>query len=413
MVTGWRAKGLPQCSRRTILSRSRPALFAPLETPHFTEMKLFIVDDDYPSSTDVYADVFAHVRVKAYAETHTCVVGSLRRKQSYTYEGIRVEAFASVDAMHAYVQRFTPDVILVHFAFRAAIDGFLLRVQCRIIVWVHGCEALGWYRRLFNLRGGALLPRPFYRMVRANVLQLLSLRRLIRASNGGKAVEFVFVSRWMKRICETDTLSRVIQSHIIPNPIDNRLFRPMEKSEEQRRRILMIRPFDSKKYAVDIAIEAIELIQKYPWFKDASVVIYGRGEKFAATTRSISCLPNVKLHPTFIPQNEIPTVHADAGIFLCPTRQDAQGVSMCEAMSSGLVPVTSENTAIPEFVTHGVSGFMARDAHEIAMAIDRLVTNPNLFCEMSRAASRSIIDFAGIESVIRRELALIEGGADR
>ena len=36
------------------------------------------------------------------------------------------------------------------------------------------------------------------------------------------------------------------------------------------------------------------------------------------------------------------------GIFICPTRQDAQGVSMCEAMSSGLVPITLYNTAIPE-----------------------------------------------------------------
>ena len=59
---------------------------------------------------------------------------------------------------------------------------------------------------------------------------------------------------------------------------------------------------------------------------------------------------NVEIKRTFLSQNDISKYHNENGFFICPTRQDAQGVSMCEAMSSGLIPISSNNTAIPEFL---------------------------------------------------------------
>ena len=43
-------------------------------------------------------------------------------------------------------------------------------------------------------------------------------------------------------------------------------------------------------------------------------------------------------------------MHKKNGIFMVPTRLDSQGVSRDEAMSSGLVPITNNVAAIPEFV---------------------------------------------------------------
>ena len=81
---------------------------------------------------------------------------------------------------------------------------------------------------------------------------------------------------------------------------------------------------------------------------------------------------------------------------LIPTRQDAQGVSMCEAMSSGLVPVTSNNTAIPEYV------------NELKDAIQEMYYSPDIFLKKSKKASQHINKICSPQKVITKELDLIK-----
>lgn len=91
---------------------------------------------------------------------------------------------------------------------------------------------------------------------------------------------------------------------------------------------------------------------------------------------------------------------------LIPTRQDAQGVSMCEAMSSGLVPLTSNNTAIPEYV-YDDCGYLTNNYHELAAAIEELYYDSNLFLEKSKNASKNISELCSPKVVIKKELELI------
>jgi len=99
-------------------------------------------------------------------------------------------------------------------------------------------------------------------------------------------------------------------------------------------------------------------------------------------------------------------LHDRHGVFLCPTRQDAQGVSMCEAMASGLVPITSDNTAIPEFVSDE-EGYLTRGADEIAMAIRTLDEQPQLFLEKSRKAAARSLAQTGWQATVAQEIELI------
>ena len=102
-------------------------------------------------------------------------------------------------------------------------------------------------------------------------------------------------------------------------------------------------------------------------------------------------------------------MHRDHGVFLCPTRMDAQGVSRDEAMSSGLVPVTSNAAAVPEFVDTQC-GFLAEpeDSSQLANAIRVLHEEPATFMAMSRAAAARVRAQSGFEQTIRREIALID-----
>ena len=256
----------------------------------------------------------------------------------------------------------------------------------------------------FNVRvNGA-----FLRYIASNVLQLSRMRRLYRyIRTHRERTAIVFVSEWMRRIASINALSAVRPYSVIPNPIDTDLFRFARKDPKLRAKILLIRSFGSRKYANDLAVNAILALREHPYFHELSFTIVGSGQLFASLTAPLRALSNVTLVEGFMTRSAIQALHASHGVFLCPTRQDAQGVSMCEAMASGLVPITSRNTAIPEFVTDGESGYLCAGPDEMAAAMTDLWESPDKFQRMSAAASRSIGAKASSTIVIPAELSLM------
>jgi glycosyltransferase involved in cell wall biosynthesis len=87
---------------------------------------------------------------------------------------------------------------------------------------------------------------------------------------------------------------------------------------------------------------------------------------------------------------------------------DAQGVSRDEAMASGLVPVTSGVTAVPEFVDQEC-GFLVPldDAVGLAAAIETLYHDPARFERMSAAAAARVRKQSGPDLTAGRELELL------
>lgn len=369
-------------------------------------MKLLILDENYPHVDNLMGDVFVHVRAKEYNRQHTVKVFSFFHSPgSLVYEGIALQLFDSTKKLLEAINNYKPDKILIHFYQFWMLEGIIKKVSVPVIIWVHGYEALGWYRRLFNY---TLYSPVLFNYIRSNTRQQFHFRKLIKYANSTTQVSFVFVSAWMKKITEADTLSRINNCYIIPNPIDTHLFQYREKEPELRKKILLLRSFGSRKYANDIAAEAIQLLAVKPLFKELQFTIIGTGGLFKSITTPLAPYHNVKLQEKAIRQKMIPALHQEHGIFICPTRQDAQGVSMCEAMSSGLVPVTSNNTAIPEFILHLQTGFTTNNAAEVAAAIELMYHKPDLFVQISQQAAISIRQKCSLDNIIKKELSIIE-----
>jgi glycosyltransferase involved in cell wall biosynthesis len=374
-------------------------------------MRVLVIDDNYPAPDNLYGDVFAHVRVKEYlnAFPQTVVAACLsRQKDDYNHEGVDVRCVKSIKGLVSLVESYHPDIILIHFATFPIIKEVIFRFNVPFIIWVHGFEALAWYRRLFNFKS----LRNFLAYVKGNVIQLFYFRKLIKRSNETGKIHFVFVSEWMKRVAETDCLTRIRNYSIIPNPINDKVFSFKEKSDEHRLKLLMIRPFESKKYGTDIVTEAMIFLKRKEIFDKLFVTVYGKGSTKSKMFQLFGTCPNVSINEGFLTHNQVKELHDAHGVFLALTRQDAQGVSMCEAMSSGLVVISSYNTAIPEFVTHNFSGLLTDNrAHTLAKMIEELVMNPDKFKTISRCASSEIIKKAGIKSVVENEIKLISSFA--
>ena len=368
--------------------------------------KYLVVSPGYPSEDNKYNNAFVHSRVKKYQESGIAVdVFSYSKKSShYNYENVDVIE-GNKDNLINMLKRNKYHKILIHFGFWYIVKPIIKTVpNIPLIIWVHGTEGLGWYRRFFafNLKK----PYRFLGYILINTRQMIFVHNFIRNKNIDKT--FVFVSNWMKNIYEKDSLSKnkIDKYQIIPNVIDKDNYKYLEKKENDRLNILSIRTYQSKKYANDLSVKAILELSKEPFFKNLKFTFYGDGRLFDETLKPIKNMKNVTIYRKFLNAKEISEAHAKNGLMLIPTRQDAQGVSMCEAMSSGLVPITSNNTAIPEYVNSSC-GYLTNNYHEIALAIKTLYNNPKLFVKMSKKASEFIQKKCAPKIVIQKEVDLI------
>lgn len=371
-------------------------------------MKVVIFSKDYPGPDLLYGDTFVHARVKKYkAYCDVQVLGfntSLNQDRIFEYEGVNVHITNNLGGLSKNINEYNPDLISVHLLEHFLIP-LLLSFKKPLIIFIHGYEALSWARRLMNYRTPGDL-QYLWSFFRSNRKQLKAMKQLANSSNEGSDVHYVFVSNWLKKSVETDWNMRLSNSQIIANGIDTALFQYKRKSPELRKKILLLRSFKARNYANDIAIEAILLLSTKSFFNELEFSIFGEGYLFARLTKRIGHLPNVHLNNFFVENKDIPRIHATHGIFLCPSRLDTQGVSMCEAMSSGLVPITSPVGGILEYSTNNISGFQVGTPQEIADKIEYLFYHPDVFLKMSEQASLEIEQKCELSNTVIKEIEL-------
>ncbi|MCM3597509.1 glycosyltransferase family 4 protein [Metabacillus idriensis] len=371
-------------------------------------MKSIVLTHQYPKDDDLYKSAFIHQRVIEYKNNNLDVEvwvlnNKILEKESYEFEDVIVNVGNS-NAFNEYLNE-DNDIssILVHFLLKSTIDALncLERKNIPILVWVHLFEVTSWRRRLFEFNN-----IKFLKYIKGNISQLSRFKKFKESTD--LKVSYIFVSQWIKEAAEKDLNTTFNNAFIIHNYISENLYKYNEKDLEKRKKILSIRTFQSKKYANDITAHVIKTLSKYPEFKEMEFAIYGDGKYFNSIARKLSKYSNVKMYKTFLNQKEIASLHNDYGVFLCPTRQDSQGVSMCEAMASGLVTVSSNNTAIPEFVEDMKTGLLGRNHKELAENIMFLYKNPYEYSKISKMGAKYIRKQCGIESTINEEIKLIE-----
>ncbi|WP_049945563.1 glycosyltransferase family 4 protein [Candidatus Stoquefichus massiliensis] len=365
----------------------------------YKNLKIAVLAPSYPSYKKPNMMAFIHSRVRAYQRLgiQIDVYTISNNKSKYIFETVNVYN----DNLNNIKQILTNkiyDSIFIHFLNKEIMDVINDKNKC--YVWVHGFEALSWKRRLFNLN----LHFPLY--IYQNNKQLKCFRNYI---NHHSDTKFIFVSDWMYRITCHDIKSSIDNYCIIPNYIDNSIFNYNNKDISQRKKILIVRSFENRKYANDISIKFIKELSKKSYFNELTITIYGVGKYFDKLTQKVTKFNNVNVCNKFMTQEEVAKIHKEYGVFLCPTRQDAQGVSMCEAMSSGLVPITSYNTAIPEFITNKKDGLLCKnnDISTFVDAYELILNDSDFFMKLSESASKRIQYQCSFNNTILKEIKLI------
>lgn len=373
------------------------------------DAEYLILTNAYPEKNNLYRNMFVHRRSLLYKKNklkadvfrfnlNEDTLGHYKFDDTFVLTGGKNE-------LSDLLNRKKYKKILIHFVNKDMIKAIENNSSSiPIIVWIHGVETEKWYRRWFNFSRNVTDLENALASIALNQERIKFMKSLYESKKFN--IKFVFVSRWFKEaIAESDTNAVIKNYSIIHNVVDDQLFNYVKKDKEQRKKILSIRPYASHKYANDLSVRAILELAKKDYFNELEFNIYGEGALFEEILEPIKHFSNINIHNYFLPQEEIAALHKQHGIFLCPTRLDSQGVSMCEAMSSGLVPITNGVTAIPEFVNEECGYLAEREDYKgLAKAIDDLYLHPEEFTKKSFNSAKRMREQCSISKIIQEEI---------
>ncbi len=362
----------------------------------------------YPGHDRKYGGEFIQKRVKAYTEVglKVLVIEANKKRQKFSHSNLDGIDILRVDiADLAKALRYSKFKVLAAHSIEKDAWSVLKQYtdKYKTFIWIHGFEARDWKELAFNYSSEDL-DRIRFKLDRANEER----RRTMREIFAHKNVEVIFVSEFMKTVAERFVRTKAMKSHIIHNSIESRHFPFVQKNEEHRKKILWVRTFSAHNYANDISRDVLLKLKEKDFFDELEITIYGEGPLFREITEPLRKFTNVKIHNHFLNQDELRLQHQKHGLMLVPTRWDSQGLTSGEAMASGLVVLTNNVAAIPEFADETCAILAAaNDSDALVEGVCDLYNNPDKFLEMSQLASQKAKNQCDKEHTLDKEISLL------
>lgn len=370
-------------------------------------MRILVISAGYPSEDNKHGFGFVHARVKLYRKyNHSVhVVVPLRKLKDYriyVYEGVKV-FWVPAEYITDFVESVDPDVIAYHFP-EPNVLANLVVLGRPLVLWIHGADVL--VRFLHNYFTPFYLRSLFVGMITtlADITRNLQLRRLILKDS---RIHMVTPSIWMKKMLMHYLglpHSHSERIYVIPNPVDINKFRPLKPCYERKRSLgISVRALYYK-YGIDIAIKAIGGL------KNCKLIVVGNGPlREYLKNLAEKCRANVEFIYEGIPHEKLPKYYNEVGFFVAPSRTEAQGVAMCEALACGTPAVATRVGGIPEFVINGYNGILA-DKSDPTQLRKAIITLVKMSIEDYCILSQNAVSFArrtySNEVIIPKELNL-------
>ena len=180
------------------------------------------------------------------------------------------------------------------------------------------------------------------------------------------SLALVAPSRWMARCAGDSSLFRGRRIEVIPNGLDLGFVRPIDKMEarralglpEDRRFVLFgaVRGLSDSNKGAQYLMPALGNLARAGLGQKVELLVFGRD------------IPDQKLDlglPTrylgyFQDQQDLNRLYSAADLFLAPSRQENLPCTVMEAMACGTPCVGFDVGGMPDLITHGVDGYLAR-----------------------------------------------------
>lgn len=158
---------------------------------------------------------------------------------------------------------------------------------------------------------------------------------------------------------------------------------------------------------IEEILRAFALLQTAPFASHLKCLLVGkRWEQWAALAEQLGVRERV-LFPGF--RQDVREMLAQLDVYLLPSRREAGGTSVLEAMAMARPVVASDVGGLAESLTPetGIS-IPARDAQALAAATRALLEDPERAARLGRAARQRAVSLYSNQALIERTLALYE-----
>ena len=191
-------------------------------------------------------------------------------------------------------------------------------------------------------------------------------------------IDYVACSKWLAQEAKKSALLSGQRITNIPNPIDTRLFHPLNQGEARRslqlpdnKRIILFvsqRVTDRRK-GMDYLVDALQkLVGAHPQYREnTAVAILGGHAEDLTGKLPLETFPLGYVSDT----RRIVEVYSAADLFVLPSLEDNLPNTIMEAMACGVPCVGFKVGGIPEMIDHQKNGYVANyyDAADLAHGI--------------------------------------------
>ena len=229
----------------------------------------------------------------------------------------------------------------------------------------------------------------------------LSHRTFLRKQRlyGEGKIQFVTCSHWLADVCRRSTLLRDQEIVSIPNPIDTAFFSPGDKHAARRRqglpldkKILLFVAYKAtdKNKGIDYLLQAIDLLHERNRALTDQLCMVPVGREAATLKGRFAC--EVFPQEYVSDSQTMLDLYRSADLLTMPTLMDNLPNTVVEAMACGVPCVASNVGGLPQMVTPGKDGYLARlrDAEDFAHGIETVLCSEN-YPQMVEAARQTAL----------------------
>lgn len=173
--------------------------------------------------------------------------------------------------------------------------------------------------------------------------------------------------------------------HVLPNGIDASTWRICPRPHAPFRVTTVMR-LNQKKRPYDMVDAAADLVKRR---NDVRFTIVGDGPCRVKLKRYV-IRRGLQRYVDILGTQDRSTIRKlfeTTDIFALPTRMEAFGIAVLEAMAAGLPVVAVNRCGVTDLVTSGIEGLLASNVTEFAAKIEQLLNSPSLRTAMSQAAA--------------------------
>ncbi len=277
---------------------------------------------------------------------------------------LRYFAFCIRNALRLLMRKEKIDLVATYDPLKTGLIGLLISYLFRA---KFACEINGVYTSKYVFIDN---PSKFIAWVKSIIYPRI-MHFVVKRSDG---IKLLFKDQIDTRGYAHDKIVKVFPSYVIVDQFAN-----LENEKE----VLFV-GFPFKLKGVDILIDAFKRIaHKYPEWKLKILGWYPDPSELLA---AIDGHPQIYHHPP-VRHSEMPKHIGSCAIFVLPSRTEAMGRSLVEAMAAGKPRIGSNVDGIPAVIEDGVDGllFESGNSDDLADKLDRLMGDPELRQRLGKA----------------------------